>query len=355
MLGPTSIITPFVPEQGDGDQSRIIRYFSIPTIFRPPYRIGIPDIDPLLQYKLKRRDFEIIHAHSPFSAGQLAKREAKERRVPLITTFHSKYRDDLETIFSIKSIVNDQIKRIVDFYYAADHVWVPQESVAMTLRDYGYRGPYEVVENGIDMKPPKDIEPYRKKGIEHLGIPEGIPVGLYVGQHVLEKNLEFLVNSLPAIIAAMPEFMMVFVGRGYAKPQLQQLASSLGIQEHVIFHDVVFDRELLQSIYARSDLFLFPSFYDTWSLVVREAAAFKTPAVFIKGATAAEVIHDNVNGYVSENSQEAFAAKVVEALGNATLYAKIAERAQMTLCRTWEDVLGEVKERYLAILSRWGA
>ena len=286
MLGPTSIITPFVPEQGDGDQSRIIRYFSIPTIFRPPYRIGIPDIDPVLQYKLKHREFEIIHAHSPFSAGQLAKREAKERRIPLITTFHSKYRDDLETIFSIKSIVNDQIKRIVDFYYAADHVWVPQESVATTLRDYGYRGPYEVVENGIDMKPPKDIEPFRKKGGEHLGIPEGIPVGLYVGQHVLEKNLEFLVSSLPAIIAAMPEFMMVFVGRGYAKPQLQQLANSLGIQNHVIFHDVVFDRELLQSIYARSDLFLFPSFYDTWSLVVREAAAFKTPAVFIKGATA---------------------------------------------------------------------
>ena len=49
-----------------------------------------------------------------------------------------------------KSVVDEQIKRIVDFYYSVDHVWVPQESVAATLREYGYKGPYQVVENGID-------------------------------------------------------------------------------------------------------------------------------------------------------------------------------------------------------------
>lgn len=352
-LGPASIITPFVPEQGDSDQSRIIRYFSIPTIFRPPYRIGIPDIDPLLQYKLKHRGFDIIHAHSPFSAGQLAKREAKERRVPLITTFHSKYRDDLETIISIKSIVNDQIKRIVDFYYAADHVWVPQESVALTLREYGYKGPYEVVENGIDMKPIDDIAPFREKGAIELGLQGSMPVGLYVGQHVLEKNLEFLVRSIPAIIEEVPDFRMVFVGKGYAKQQLRSLVADLGIDESVIFHDVVYDRELLRAIYARADLFLFPSLYDNAPLVVREAASMKTPSILLAGSTASEVIKDGVNGFLAENSADAFVARVVDAFREREKRMKIGEAAQKSLCRTWEDVLGEVKERYLAILSKW--
>ena len=353
LLGPTYVVTPYMPNYEDNEPFPVIRFLSMSTIVRPPYRIGLPDLDLRLQYLLKNRNFDIVHAHSPFAAGLLAKKVAKEKHIPIVATFHSKYREDFKRLIAFKSIVDEQMKRIIDFYYSVDHVWVPQESVALTLREYGYKGPYEVVENGIDMKPPADVEPFRKRGAEHLGIPVGTPVGLYVGQHILEKNLEFLVNSLPAIMAARPDFRMVFVGKGYAKLQLQQLVHSLGIQKNVVFHDVVYDRELLQSIYARGDIFLFPSLYDNAPLVVREAAAFKTPAVLIKGATAAEVIHDGQNGYLSENREEAFAAKVVEALGDEAAHARIAENAQKTLCRTWEDVVAEVKDRYIQILSRW--
>jgi len=113
---------------------------------------------------------------------------AKEKGIPMVATFHSKYRDDLQRAIAIKPIVDDQIKRIVDFYYSVNHVWVPQESVAKTLREYGYKGPYDVVENGIDMEAVPDISAHWKRGAEHLNLPAGVPVGLYVGQHVLEKN-----------------------------------------------------------------------------------------------------------------------------------------------------------------------
>jgi 1,2-diacylglycerol 3-alpha-glucosyltransferase len=352
-LGPTDVITPFVPNHEDNEPFPVIRFLSMPTIVRPPYRIGLPDLDLRLQYLLKNRDFDIVHAHTPFSAGLLAKKVAREKRIPIIATFHSKYRDDLSTVIALKSIVDDQIKRIVDFYYSVDHVWVPQESVAATLREYGYKGPYDVVENGIDMKPPEDPAPLRKRGADYLGLPEGIPVGLFVGQHILEKNLEFLMRSLPAVMAAIPEFRMVFVGKGYAKPFLQSLASDLKIANRITFHDVIFDRDLLQSIYSRGDIFLFPSLYDNAPLVVREAAALKTPAILLKGATAAEVIRDGINGYLSENDTSAYAAKVIEALQDERTRAEIGVAAQKSLCRTWEDVLKEVKGRYLRILDRW--
>lgn len=353
ILGPTYVITPNVPRYKDAEPYPVIRYLSMSTIVRPPYRIGLPDLDIKLQTLMKERDFDIVHAHSPFSAGLLAKKVAREKGIPVIATFHSKYRDDLQRSIGIKSIVDEQIKRIVDFYYGVDHVWVPQESVAATLREYGYKGPYEVVENGIDMKPPADLASVRKLGAEHLGLPEGIPVGLFVGQHVLEKNLEFLIRSLPAIMSEIPGFRMVFVGKGYAKPKLQELAFSLGIAERVIFHDVVYDRRLLEAIYARADIFLFPSFYDTWSLVIREAAAFRVPSVVIRGSTVAEAVSDGVNGYISENSEEAFASKIIEALNDGEGRREISGNAQKTLCRTWENVLYEVKGKYEAILSRW--
>ncbi len=352
-LGPTYVITPFVPNYKDTDPFPVIRFLSLPTVVRPPYRIGFPDFDIRLRSVLKNRDFDIVHAHSPFAAGKLALRVARGKHVPIIATFHSKYRDDLTRAIAIKAIVHDQIKRIVEFYYNVDHVWVPQESVAQTLREYGYKGPYDVVENGIDFEPLDDIAPYRTSGAEHLGLPEEYLVGLFVGQHILEKNLELLVRSLPSIMDALPNFRMVFVGKGYAKESLIDLARQLGISNKVIFHEVVYDRELLKAIYARADVFLFPSLYDTSGLVVREAAAMKTPSILIQGSDAAVFVHDGENGFLSAEDTVSYAQTVVSALSNKEALAEIADHAQKTLCRTWEDVATEVAERYRSILNRW--
>ncbi|MGO8693347.1 MAG: glycosyltransferase [Rectinemataceae bacterium] len=352
-LGPTCVVAPSMPGHTDNESYSVIRFRSVPTIVRPPYRIGLPDWDLKLDALLKKQAFSLVHAHSPFGAGLAAARTARERRIPVIATFHSKYRDDLRRVVRIDSIVDRQIRRIVDFYRSVDHVWVPQRSVVNTLREYGYEGPCEVVENGIDLEPPANIAPHWKRGAELLDMPEGVVVGLYVGQHVLEKNLELLVRSMPAVMAAVPEFRMVFVGRGYAKRRLQALADDLGIRGKILFHDAVSDRGLLQDIYARSDLFLLPSLYDNAPLVVREAAAFRTPAILLKGATAAEVIDDGENGFLAEGHADDFAARIIAILGNPSALEHAGFGAQRTLCRTWEDVVREVRERYLQILSQW--
>lgn len=352
-LGPTYVVAPFVPNYKDNDPFPVIRFLSIPTIVRPPYRIGLPELDMRLPSILKKREFDIVHAHSPFAAGKLALRVSKEKHIPLIATFHSKYREDLARAIMIKPIVDDQIKRIVDFYYSADHVWVPQESVARTLREYGYKGPYDVVENGVDFELPENIAPYRARGADYLGLPEEYLVGLFIGQHILEKNLEFLLRTLPLIMDELPNFRMIFVGKGYAKESLIALAQKLDISDRVVFHDVIYDRELLKAIYARADLFLFPSLYDNAPLVLREAAAMKTPAVLIKGSTAAEVIQNGENGFLCQADNEDFAQTIVRALSDREALARIGANAQRTLCRTWESIIDEVAQRYRLILDHW--
>jgi glycosyltransferase involved in cell wall biosynthesis len=352
-LGPTCVVTPRVPAYTDDEGFGVVRFLSIPTIVRPPYRVGLPDLDLRLRTILRRWDFSIIHAHSPFSAGHTALRIAREKGVPVVATFHSKFRENLRRALPIERIVQDQVKRIVDFLYSVDRVWIPQESIAKTLREYGYHGSYEVVENGTDITPPPRTTPYRNRGGMHLGVPEQARVGLYVGQLVLEKNLEFLLRSLPHVVARVPDFHMVLVGQGYARRWLQRLSRELGIQDRVIFHDIVIDRELLKAVYARGDLFLFPSLYDNAPLVIRESAALRTPSVLIRGATAAEVIRDNENGFLAEGDTEAFAARVVQVIQDRELLERAGCEAQRTLCRTWEDVAREIRYRYLAILSQW--
>lgn len=270
--------------------------------------------------------------------------------MPVVATFHSNFRDNLCRAIPITRIVRDQLKRIVEFFCTVDQVWIPQESVAVTLREYGYGGSYQVVENGTDLTPQPDTAAYRARGGEHLGVPQEARIGLYVGQLVLEKNLEFLLWSLPRAMAQIPDFRVVFVGEGCARHRLQRLSRELGIQDRVSFHGVVFDRELLKAIYARADLFLLPSLYDNAPLVIRESAALGTPAVLLRGATAAEVIRDNENGFLAEDDPEAFGGRVVEAL---EVLERVGAEVQRTLCRSWESVAMEIKERYLALLATW--
>ncbi len=256
-------------------------------MLRPPYRIGLPGLDVRLRRELKQRDFSIVHAHSPFGAGREALRIARERGVPVVATFHSKFRDNFRCILPIEPAVRCQVKRIVDFFHSVDRVWLPHESVAATLREYGYHGPYDVVENGTDFSPLRSTHPYRAWGERHLGVSPEEPVGLYVGQIIPEKNLGLLLRALPHVMEKVPRFRMVLVGQGCAGPRLEKLTQELGVRHRVTFHDVVFDRELLKAIYARADLFLFPSLYDTAPLVVRESAALGTPSVLIRDSTAA--------------------------------------------------------------------
>lgn len=350
-LGPTTVVTPSAPGYVDDEAFGVVRYLSMPTFVRPPYRIGLPHLDIRLARTLAKSNFSILHAHSPFGAGHIALETARRRGVPIVATLHSKYRDDLRRSLPIDMLVDKEIRHIVEFFNAVDQVWVPQKSVGATLREYGYAGPYEVVENGIDLEPVDDVSPYRARGQAELGLSDNKLVGLYVGQHTLEKNLEFLVRSLPAVIDALPDFRMVFVGVGYAKERLQQLVDEFHIADRVSFRGAIRDRELLKSVYARADLFLFPSFYDTSGLVVREAAAFRTPALLIAGSDAAEAIEDGVNGFLSTNQTAAFSNRMVEILKDTELRMYAGTEAQRTLCRSWQHVVEEVRDRYSALIA----
>jgi 1,2-diacylglycerol 3-alpha-glucosyltransferase len=353
-LGPACVVAPSAPSYRDDEPYPVLRFFSIPTFVHPPYRIGLPRLDLGLRSRVRRFDFDLYHAHSPFGAGRAALEAAREAGRPIVATFHSKFRDNLCQCLPFRCLVDDQIARIIDFYDSVDQVWVPQESVAKTLREYGYKGPYEVVENGIDFVPPArhELEALRSEGGTLLGVGADARVGLFVGQHILEKNLEFLLRSLPAVASALPDFRMVFVGSGYAERRLRSLAADLGLGARVVFYGPITDRGVLAAIYARADLLLFPSLFDNAPLVVREAAAFGVPSVLLRGSTSSEVVREGENGFIAEADEEAFAAKVAFALARPELLGRAGAGARNSLCRSWEDVVLEVQNRYIGIIAR---
>ena len=348
MVGDIAVITPRVSGADYSYDYDILDFMSIPVPFRKPYVTGIAEMDPAFLQKISKSRFKIVHAHSPFGTGQAAQRIAKQQNIPCIATFHSKYRDDFERVIPEKHVIDLIIKRIVSFYEKADQVWVPQASVEEVIREYGYKGKVEVVDNGSDLCADYP-EKYFVEARESMGIAKDEFVLLFVGQHIWEKNVRFVIEALERI--KDQKFRMFFVGTGYAADAMKELVSEKGLDNQVTFIGNITERERIKRFYAAADLFLFPSLYDNAPLVVREAAALHTPAIMIKGSKAATILTDGENGFLIDNDLESFEAKLRELIADPQRVHRIGEQASRSIVRSWEDVVGEVLDRYNALIS----
>lgn len=348
--GDVCVVTPAVPGAKHDEDFPVYDYFSVPIPMRKPYRMGMPYVDLDFRSRISRVGFSIVHAHSPFSSGRLALRLARQQKVPLVATFHSKYRADFERVVPSKTIVDYLVKNIVDFYNQADEVWVPQAGVAETLREYGYRGRVEVVDNGNDMATADDITPLRNEGRAMLGVSAHEPMLLFVGQHIYEKNPHLIIRALSRLRDR--RWHMFFIGTGYAAEELKQLAKSKGLDGRITFMGQVADRLKLKRCYAAADLFVFPSLYDNAPLVVREAAAMETPALLAAGSTAAGVVADGMNGFTCRADEHALAERLAAIMGDKALLTAAGNNARKTIARPWSEIADEVYDRYLHLIRR---
>ena len=349
------------PEMPGFDESQIpysvFQYRSFPVSGRHPYRYGFPSLDFKFQKQVAAQNFEILHAHCPFSSGDFALKTARRMGIPLVATFHSKYRDDFERVIPSKTLVDYLVGKVVKFYESVDEVWVPQASVGETLREYGYKGTFEVVDNGTEFADAPYSEEMKWAAKNELYVAVDEPLLLFVGQHIWEKNVKLIIEAL-AKVKDLP-YHALFVGDGYARTEMQAMAAKLGLsgnsdyrKDKITFFGSVQSRELMQMIYTAADLFLFPSIYDNAPLVVREAASLHTPSIVARGSNTAEIIKDGINGFLSDNDVTAFANRLRYILECPTIISWAAKGAVETLVRSWNGIAVEVLDRYQHLIDR---
>lgn len=110
------------------------------------------------------------------------------------------------------------------------------------------------------------------------------------------------------------------------------------------------NRQELAYFYQRADLFLFPSVYDASSIVQIEASSQSTPTVFLKNTATASTVEDNVNGFLSDYSVDAYAKKIIEVIENKKLYQSVCKNAHRDLYKNWEDIVKEAYNNYQEII-----
>jgi glycosyltransferase involved in cell wall biosynthesis len=314
--GESYVATPAYPGYVDREEFPVLRYYSIALKKREPYRIGLELLDINIRSTIKNIPFDIVHAHCPFTSGVIALQIAKKKNIPIVATFHSKFYDDFKQVLKIDAFAKICTRIVIDFFNRVDQVWTVSKGAADTLHEYGFKGKIEIIPNGSDFIIPENMDSLITQTEEKLNIRKEALVFLFVGQHIWQKNVKLIVEALRRVAEQKIPYKMFFVGDGYAQEELHSYVKDLGLTGNITFLGKILDRDYLRSLFARADLFLFPSVYDNAPLVVREAAMARCPSIMISGSNAAENARDGYDAYLCQNDLSSLTATLSRALAD---------------------------------------
>lgn len=356
-LNKIANVTVFAPKaRGDFDISKlpykVVRCKSAKVFFLD-YDLPLPKLDKKFKNAIKEAELDILHIHSPFSIGKMAVKYAKKNNLPVVATFHSQFERDFMRATHSKAITKMLLKNIMKVFNSCDECWAVNKEIGEVFKGYGYKYEPIVHNNGTDLTPVADSNLADKLVNEKYNIKENENVFLFVGRINILKNILFIVDALKIVKEQGKSFKMLFVGSGQDEEKLKNHIHELGLDEEVLVCGKVTDREFMKCLYHRAKLFLFPSLYDASSLVQIEAASQSTPSVFLEGAVTAGTVTKDVNGFISENSVEKYAEKIIEILENENYYKTVAQNAFKDLYLTWDEATQKAYEGYIKLIKKY--
>lgn len=348
--GTATVVTPAYPDVTDDYPYEVIRYASMDTVKLVGYRTGYP-FDAKVLERLHALPMDLMHVHCPFISAQLCRVVREKRDVPLVFTYHTKFDVDVRKAVRMKMIQDAALKIIVDNIAACDDVWVVSEGAGKNLRSIGYEGNYIVMPNGVDMPKGRACDSAVNAVRERYGLDPNRTTYLFVGRMMWYKGLKIILDALRMLKNAGKRFTAVFVGDGLDRREIETYMQKLSLDGECRFIGAIRDRDTLRAMYAASDLFLFPSTFDTNGIVVREAAANGLGSVLIEGSCAAEGVSHGKNGLLIEETPESMANLLFHMNDRRAAMRELGNHAMEELYFSWEDSVKSAVGRYRIILE----
>ena len=122
---------------------------------------------------------------------------------------------------------------------------------------------------------------------------------LFAGSCVEQKGVEDLIEAL-VLVRDLP-LVLDLAGRRDSEPRfnrrLMRLIDELDLSQRVTFHGLV-DPPALAQLYASADIFVFPSRYEGYGIVLAEAMRAGLPIIAANFGPVAEIVADNENALI---------------------------------------------------------
>jgi len=208
-----------------------------------------------------------------------------------------------------------------------------------------------VIANGVDTLRfhPTNRLLYRGQIRQEHGVSPSDPLLMFAGGDWERKGVLHIIEALSLV--QRPDVKLFICGSGDEK-FYGQLAELKRVRDRIIF---VTHSSNLWEYYAASDIFVLPTIYEPFGLVIVEAMASGLPVITSRVAGAADLIIDGVNGLLlrAPSDVNGLAAKIELLLSNAGLRKTMGERARETAEKfSWDQVAQKTLEVYNTVLNR---
>lgn len=262
---------------------------------------------------LKRQHFDVINSHFVVPSSPGADMLARRFGVPHVLSIHGGdiFDPSKSTSPHKLPIVRGLVIRLLR---RADRVVAQSHNTADNARRY-YQPDRE-----IDIIPlgivPSHVEPVPRNA---LGLDEDRFVIVTVGRLVARKRIDDLIRVLAQ--RADPRDLLVVIGEGPKRPELEGLAGALGLDGRVRFEGRV-DEQRKHRLLAAADVFASTSEHEGFGLVFLEAMDHALPVVAYDHGGQTDFLKDGVTGGLAPlGDRDAFTAAITR-LRDDPVYAK---------------------------------
>jgi len=136
---------------------------------------------------------------------------------------------------------------------------------------------------------------YRKK----LGIAGDMKVLLYVGKVEERRKPKFCIDVYEKVKETEGKCCLIYVGKGPMLEEVHQYAEQRKIKD-IYFIDSIPQNEL-PGLYSLGSMFILPTRYEIFGMVLIEAMYFSTPVITFCAAGPVDVIENGTDGVIMDN------------------------------------------------------
>ena len=301
-------------------------------------RIAVPcrgELDLFTSFRLARvireHQIDVVHAHSSHALTYAVLARMFARRGAVVAS--------RRVDFAPKPNLFSRWK-----YRQPDRIVAISGCIARVLRSFGIGdAQLRTVHSGID---PKRLEaaPLSRAS---LGVPEGAPLAGNVAALVGHKDQATLIDAVPHILRACPEFRLVIAGEGPLRPQLEAQIACLQVGHAVL---LLGQRNDVPALLRALDVFVMSSKEEGLGTSVLDAMACDVPIVATNAGGIPEMIRNEETGLlVPVGDAQALASAVLCMLDESALRDSVTRNARGLLLQRF--TVDRMVEGNLAVYS----
>jgi len=301
------------------------------------------DIDIIHSQGAESLNCDVLTAHSCHRASIKKHNEIFKRECSFPKYFFFKI---ARWLWPLNRIVLSIEKRVIE--KGSKKIIAVSKEVKREILE-NYKVPPEkivVIPNGVDLEKFKPNPSKRQEIRNKYNIKPNEKLLMFCGHNFRGKGLKFVIEALSNL---SKEVKLLVVGGDNPAPYIK-LASKLGVKNRIIFTGTV--SKNIENYYQASDIFVFPTYYESFGLVVLEAMACGLPVLVSKVNGLEDIIKEGENGFFIKRDPEDIRQKVNVLIRNKDLKNQISKNARKTAEKySWDEVAKKTLQVYRKVLE----